>query len=134
MPAPASSRAIQFAETHRALLPSPRRSARPNTAARARQSYGRLDFLSSTATHARASFQSRNTVCGDTPSASAVSSTLSPPKYRSARSAELWAARLPELDRHPCPRQLPVAQYSLRRHTERFCRLLDAQPAEIPQL
>ena len=39
---------------------------------------------SSTASQARASFQSRITVCGETPSASAVSSTLSPPKNRSS--------------------------------------------------
>ena len=39
---------------------------------------------SSTASQARASRQSRITVCGETPSASAVSSTLSPPKNRSS--------------------------------------------------
>jgi tetratricopeptide (TPR) repeat protein len=35
---------------------------------------------SSTASHARASFQSRMTVCGETPRVSAVSSTVNPPK------------------------------------------------------
>ena len=47
---------------------------------------------SSRVSHARASRQSRITVCGETPSASAVSSTLSPPKNRI--SITLRAARI----------------------------------------
>ena len=54
------------------------RPARPNLFAA---------WRSSAASHARATFQSRMTVCGETRRASAVSSTLSPPKNRSSMTS-----------------------------------------------
>ena len=73
-----------LAEPYRSVAAKISNSASDETSRRRITERHTVVRCSSTASQARASFQSRKTVCGETPSASAVSSTLSPPKNRSS--------------------------------------------------